>query len=73
MLGWLIARGLGMRNRWRMALAITLAAIYGACDELYQGLVPGRDPDVWDAAADAVGATLGVLTRAATARRSERR
>jgi VanZ family protein len=33
---------------------------YGITDELHQFFVPGRIPDVWDWAADSVGALIGV-------------
>lgn len=72
-LGWLVARALSARSRGALFAAACLATLYGMTDELHQGFVPGRDPDVGDAAADALGAVLGVLVwRAAIRRRSAR-
>ncbi len=45
-----------LRPRWAFAIAV----VYGAVDELLQGLVPTRVPDVWDLLADAMGALIGV-------------
>ena len=49
---------------WRTPTSKTLilialsCTIYGILDELHQYLIVGRDPSVWDAAADAVGCTI---------------
>jgi VanZ family protein len=48
--------GVTMRNT---LLAIVIATIYGASDELHQRFVPGRSPDLLDVRADAIGATIG--------------
>ena len=40
-------------------IAFIAATLYAASDELHQALVPGRQGDVSDLAADAVGALLG--------------
>ena len=40
-------------------IAFIVATLYAASDELHQALVPGRQGDVSDLAADAVGALLG--------------
>ncbi|AEB11162.1 VanZ family protein [Marinithermus hydrothermalis] len=54
-LGWLLGRGTG-RAGW----AWGIAAAYGVLDELHQARVPGREADLWDGVADALGAGLGV-------------
>ena len=41
-------------------LAALLAAAYGLTDEFHQSFVPGRTPELRDAAADALGAAAGV-------------
>lgn len=64
-LAWLAAWAL-TRGRLRSATggvlvtAWAIAAAYGATDELHQLFVPGRQSDVLDFAADAVGAAVGV-------------
>ena len=44
-----------------MATAALLATLYGAGDEVHQMFTPGRNSDVADALADAVGAVAGAL------------
>jgi VanZ family protein len=47
--------------RWRLAaVAVALAAIYGASDEFHQSFVPGRGATVVDVLIDTLGAALGV-------------
>jgi VanZ family protein len=63
-LGWLAARavggGLGAPMRMRDALvAIAIGVAYGISDEYHQSFVPGRDSDIHDVYADAVGAAIG--------------
>ncbi len=41
-----------------LVLIALSCTIYGILDELHQYLIVGRDPSVWDAAADAVGCTI---------------
>lgn len=45
----------------RVGLAVALASIYGAVDELHQAFVPGRSADAADWLADTLGAALAVL------------
>lgn len=71
---------------WRAALAgagvrragfwaLVLALLSGAADELHQAFVPGRHPDLFDVATDAVGAAaaLGLAHLIGRAARRERR
>lgn len=51
------------------ALAIAVAAAYGASDEWHQRFVPNRMADGADLLADAIGAVLGVATAALILRR----
>jgi len=43
------------------ALAFLLVVAYGALDEIHQSWIPGRDPSIWDWAADAGGAAAAQL------------
>ena len=64
-LGMLLAWGLappeGGRGVRRMLAALILGAFGGALDEIHQIFVPGRNADVWDAAADVIGTAAGVI------------
>jgi VanZ family protein len=42
------------------AIAVLLATLYGAFDEVHQAFTPDRSPDVRDLLADCIGAALGV-------------
>ena len=58
-LAMLLARALGQqRFAWPVALAVVL--LYALSDEFHQAFVPGRHPDPWDLACDALGAALGL-------------
>lgn len=46
------------RQRW---VAILMASVYGAVDELHQGYVPGRVQSLSDFGSDLCGALCGVL------------
>lgn len=54
----------GFDRRFRSAnaaiLAVSIATVYGALDELHQSFVPGRDVSVGDWIADSLGALLVV-------------
>ena len=54
------ARALGGR-RYVWAVAFTLTLLYAFSDEFHQAFVPGRNPDLWDVACDALGAVVGLL------------
>lgn len=59
-LALLWGRALGERpGALRLALVLTL--LYALSDELHQAFVPGRVPDLWDLACDAMGAGLALL------------
>jgi VanZ family protein len=48
--------------RWSHAgLALTLAALYAASDEIHQTFVPSRQGSVWDVLVDTAGAAFGLL------------
>ncbi|MEM7263575.1 MAG: VanZ family protein [Planctomycetota bacterium] len=51
------------RPSWSLRSIALVAALsgaaYGITDEIHQAYVPGRSADVWDWAADSVGASLG--------------
>ena len=42
------------------AMAVLLATLYGAFDEVHQAFTPDRSPDVRDLLADCLGAALGI-------------
>jgi len=55
-----LATATAMPPRRVAVAAVVLATAFGVVDELYQHLTPGRGPALHDAAANAVGAALGV-------------
>ncbi len=57
-LGWLWGRARGRAGAGLVRGAL-LGLGVGVADELYQGYVPGREVDLFDVAADVVGAALG--------------
>jgi VanZ family protein len=56
-----------------MTTAALLATLYGAGDEVHQMFTPGRNSDIADALADAVGAAAGGLLMGAVKRHRTRR
>ncbi len=62
LLAWLLwvglVRGGNMESRRAAWAAGVLAVAYGAVDEIHQGFVPLREPDVLDLLADGMGAAL---------------
>lgn len=53
----------------QVAWSTLLASLYGISDEFHQSFVPGRNPDVFDWAADTAGALLTTLMVAYLSRR----
>jgi VanZ family protein len=80
-LGLLTSRALAkarLRNvNWKVLLAaVAISSIYGVSDEYHQRLVPGRDFDLLDMIADAIGSLIGACAVGAwsiISRRSETR
>ncbi len=60
-------RASGVRTARAALLALALASLYGASDELHQAFVPTRSCDPRDWLADTLGAGLGALLFAALA------
>jgi VanZ family protein len=52
-----------------MLVGAFLATAFGVTDELHQSFVPGRNADLMDIVADALGALLGALVAAVWGRR----
>lgn len=67
-LGGLLAHALlgtfGQFSRLRLwAWAVGLAVLWGMSDEIHQGLVPGRNADIYDVVADSIGGVIGAAVR----------
>ena len=64
-LGFVVCRAFQPRKRplgvRYIILAILAAAVYGITDEIHQHYSPGRQVELWDAVADAVGSGIGAL------------
>jgi len=48
------------RTGWKILSLFGIGLLLGALDECYQSLTPGRSPDPWDWAADALGVATGL-------------
>ncbi len=55
------SRALPGLHRAPVFAAVAFALLYGVLDECHQAHVPGRDPSLWDLAADLTGASLAGL------------
>ena len=67
------------RKLWQtLIIAVVIASLYGASDEVHQHFVPGRTPDILDWLTDTIGAFVGAslavwLIAARRVRQSRRR
>lgn len=60
--GVLICQAMNFRvttRRWLFLFTLLMAGTFGALDETYQALIPGRDSSYTDWVADIVGVALG--------------
>lgn len=62
-LGALIWRALSRTSPkwWQIGATVALATAYGLSDESHQYYVPGREFDMWDLAADALGSAIAAV------------
>lgn len=61
--GWVVALAVGtfpIAPRRRAIVALAVALVFAASDEVHQSFVPGRTADFFDWCADAVGAAVGL-------------
>ena len=59
-LTWWGLGAMDLSARRRVAIALTVAVLYGISDEWHQSFIPGRHPDILDILTDAVGAVAGL-------------
>ena len=71
-LGTLFGWATGARGARLVWSATLLGLCVGALDELYQGSVPGRQQDIFDAGTDVLGALLGGVAWEGWMRRRKR-
>ena len=70
---WLWMNSLALPVRMRFAIVFACGLAYAVLTEVYQGLIPiGREPDIWDSAANAAGLLVGSALWWSGRRRSER-
>ncbi|MBL7862533.1 MAG: VanZ family protein [Cyclobacteriaceae bacterium] len=48
-------------KRYNLLLTLVIGSLFGALDESYQRLIPGRTPDLWDWVLDTIGVGLSVI------------
>lgn len=60
-LALLVCRAARAPGRTALVVIIMSCTAYGIIDELHQFLIAGRDPNVWDAAADAAGSAIAAV------------
>lgn len=66
-LGMLVYRALiSSQSRYsfswgKIFFSLSVVILYGVLDETYQGTIPGRTLDIWDAVADTIGGLMAVL------------
>ncbi len=60
-LALLVCRAARATGRTALVVIIVSCTAYGIIDELHQFLIAGRDPNVWDAAADAAGSAVAAV------------
>jgi len=57
----ILGQGPKISLSWAVILSIIISVFYAAVDEWYQTLIPGRQFDILDLAADVAGIVLGTL------------
>ncbi len=60
-LALLVCRAARAPGRTALVIIIVSCTSYGIIDELHQFFIAGRDPNVWDAAADAAGSAVAAV------------
>ncbi len=71
--GWAVATSFpGLSGRRLLFTVAIIGTLYGLSDELHQSLVPGRNADPWDVAADFTGSLVAGCIVCALSRRRQR-